>query len=117
MFILTKTQAREVIINCIKEHYKIVNDEYLDENATWNPIQHSVEGGYDLDPSTFSEEIAKMMIGSELDGEIVRIQVDSYEYLNKRTGELMMLSHSYAYRPKGSLELIGNTKVSNLETA
>jgi hypothetical protein len=68
-------------------------------------------------PSTFSEEIAKIMIGSELDGDIVRIQVDSYEYLNKRTGEIMTLTHSYAYKPKGAVELIGHTKVSNLESA
>ncbi|WP_276133511.1 hypothetical protein [Polluticoccus soli] len=62
-------------------------------------------------PATFPEDVAKMMIGQQLDGEIVRVQVDPYEYLNQRTGEVMMLTHSYAYRPKGAIELIGHTPV------
>lgn len=66
-------------------------------------------------PSTFSEDVAKMMIGSELDGDVVRVSVDPYEFQNTRTGELMTLTHSYAYRPAGALELIGHTQVNNLQ--
>lgn len=66
-------------------------------------------------PSTFSEEVAKMMIGSELNGDVVRVTVDPYEFQNTRTGEIMTLTHSYAYRPAGALELIGHTQVSNLQ--
>ena len=57
------------------------------------------------------------MIGETVEGEIVRISVEPYEYLNKNTGELMMLQHSYAYRPKGAVELIGETQVQELEAA
>ena len=68
-------------------------------------------------PSTFNEAIAKRMIGQEVEGDIVRITVNPYEYLNKQTGEIMILQHSYAYRPKGSVELIGQTEVNELEEA
>jgi len=68
-------------------------------------------------PSTFSEQIAKMMVGTEIEGEVIRIAVDPYEFVNPKTGELITLQHSYAYRPKGAVELIGHTKVNNLEMA
>jgi hypothetical protein len=58
-------------------------------------------------PSTFSADIAEKLIGSQLPGQIVRVNVDPYEYVNQRTGEVMQLQHSYAYRPEGSMELIG----------
>ncbi len=65
-------------------------------------------------PSTFSEDVAKMMIGQQIDGDVVRVQTDPYEYLNKRTGELMTLQHGYSYRPKGSIELIGESQVMEM---
>lgn len=68
-------------------------------------------------PSTFSENIAKMMLGSEIEGEVIRVEVDPYDFVNPRTGEVVILQHSYAYRPKGAVELIGHTKVNNLEMA
>ena len=68
-------------------------------------------------PSTFDANVAKAMIGQRIDGEIVRVIVEPYEYTNKRTGEIMRLQHSYAYRPEGSMELIGHAKVADLEMA
>jgi hypothetical protein len=68
-------------------------------------------------PSTFDEDIAKMMIGTQIDGEIVRVTVDPYEFVNPRTGEVMLLQHSYAYRPVGAVELIGHTQVRELAAA
>lgn len=68
-------------------------------------------------PSTFEENVAKMMIGQQLDGDIVRIATDPYEFINKRTGEVMKLQHSYSYQPKGSIELLGETRVHELEMA
>ena len=64
-------------------------------------------------PSTFDESIAKLMVGQQLDGDIVRVASDPYEFVNKRTGEVMQLSHSYSYRPKGSIDLIGETQVQD----
>lgn len=68
-------------------------------------------------PSTFDENIAQMMVGQEIEGEIVRVMVDPYEFTNPRTGELLTLTHSFAYRPKGSIELIGQTEVKDLQVA
>lgn len=68
-------------------------------------------------PSTLTEEVAKLMIGSQMEGDIVRTQVEPYQYVNPRTGELMTLTHSYAYRPKGSVELIGETHLNQMELA
>ena len=68
-------------------------------------------------PSTFDANIAKMMVGSQMDGDVIRVETDPYEFLNKRTGELIMLQHSYAYRPKGSMELVGHTHVQEIQMA
>jgi hypothetical protein len=68
-------------------------------------------------PSTFDANIAKMMIGTQMDGDILRIETDPYEFLNKRTGEIMTLQHSYAYRPKGSVELVGHSQVQDIQLA
>lgn len=68
-------------------------------------------------PSTFDANIAKMMIGTQMDGDVVRVETDPYEFLNKRTGELMTLQHSYAFRPKGSMELVGHSQVQEIQLA
>jgi hypothetical protein len=67
--------------------------------------------------STFDANVAKMMLGTQLDGDIVRVETDPYDYVNKRTGEVMSLQHSYSYRPKGSLELIGESRVQEIQMA
>lgn len=66
-------------------------------------------------PSTFDATIAKMMIGTQIEGEVVRVDSEPYEYLNKRTGEVLQLQHSYAYKPKGSIELIGHSKIQEIQ--
>lgn len=68
-------------------------------------------------PSTFDENIAKMMIGQQIEGDIVRVASDPYDFVNKQTGEVMTLQHSFAYRPKGAIEVIGETKVQDLQMA
>jgi hypothetical protein len=64
-------------------------------------------------PTTFDATVAKKMIGIQMDGEIVRIDCEPYNYVNKQTGEEMTLYHSYAYRPKGAFELIGATQLQD----
>ena len=44
-------------------------------------------------PSTFNETIAKGLIGSQMPGSIVRVQVDPYQFVNQRTGEVLTLQH------------------------
>lgn len=68
-------------------------------------------------PSTFNETVAQMMVGKEIEGNVVRVETSAYEYVNKRTGEVMVLQHSYAYRPSNSVELIGHTQVEELQDA
>lgn len=62
-------------------------------------------------PSTFDEEVAKMMIGSKIEGDIVRVPCDPYEYTVKRTGETISLAYTYSYQPAGSKELVGHGAV------
>jgi hypothetical protein len=66
-------------------------------------------------PSTFNEAIAQIMIGQQMQGDVVRVEADPYEFVNQRTGEVMILNHTYAYRPQGSQELIGHTRVEQLQ--
>jgi hypothetical protein len=68
-------------------------------------------------PSTFDEETAKLFVGSQLPGEIVKLECDAYEFVNKRTGELMMLNHTYAYQASENEVAVGNTRVTELEMA
>ncbi len=62
-------------------------------------------------PSTFNLEVATMMIGSSVEGSIVKVEVDPYEYVVPNTGEVVKLAHSYAYQPPGSMNLIGETPI------
>ena len=68
-------------------------------------------------PSTFDENIAKAMIGQRLEGDIVKVIVQPYDFINKKTGEVMKLQHSWAYRPKDSQDLVGHTRVQDLSMA
>lgn len=65
-------------------------------------------------PSTFKPEVANMMIGSSVEGSIVKVEVDPYEYVVPNTGEVVKLAHSYAYQPMGSMELQGEGKIQEL---
>ena len=68
-------------------------------------------------PSTFNEKVAEQMIGSKIEGDIVRVKSDPYEFADKKTGEIITLMHSWAYRPKGSFETIGTSRVEELVEA
>jgi hypothetical protein len=43
--------------------------------------------------------------------------VDPYNFVDKRTGAMIQLQHSYAYQPEGSTELIGAQQVEALQMA
>jgi len=63
-------------------------------------------------PFTGSIETAKMMIGQKIEGDIVRVICEQYEFVNPRTGEVMRLQHSYAYSQDSKQEnLIGHTRI------
>ena len=63
-------------------------------------------------PFTGSIETAKMMIGQKIEGDIVRVICEPYEFTNPRTGEVIQLQHSWAYQPNEKAEPIGITKMS-----
>jgi hypothetical protein len=60
-------------------------------------------------------DVAKLMIGQQIEGDIVRVESEPYEYTNKTTGEIITLAHTYAYRPKGSMELFGESRLEVVE--
>ena len=68
-------------------------------------------------PSTINETMAQQVIGTTMQGEVVRVSCDPYEFINKRTGEIMTLSHSYAYRPANAVELVGHSRVEEMQAA
>ena len=68
-------------------------------------------------PCTFDETIAKGLVGTQMKGDVVRVQVDAYDFVDKRSGEIIKLQHCYSYQPEGSIELIGQTQVNNLQMA
>jgi hypothetical protein len=68
-------------------------------------------------PFTGTMDVAKMLIGQKIEGEIVKVIVAPYDFVNQRTGEVMKLQHSFAYRPKDSQDLVGHTQVQELSMA
>lgn len=56
-------------------------------------------------PCTFDEATAAQLVGSQIPGEIVRVESDPYEFTTQ-TGEVMLLDYSYAYQASATSELI-----------
>lgn len=50
--------------------------------------------------STFTEEVAKSMIGQEIPGTIQKVACEPYEYTIKDTGEIITLEHRWEYFPE-----------------
>ena len=49
--------------------------------------------------STFDEETCKALLGTDMPGNITKIDSDPYEYTIRDTGEIIMLTHRYVYQP------------------
>lgn len=49
--------------------------------------------------STFDEATCKTLVGTKLPGKISRVQSDPYDYTVKETGEIITLTHRWAYSP------------------
>ncbi len=47
--------------------------------------------------TTFDEETAKSLIGTEFDGTIKKVQTEQYNYTIEETGEIIELSHRWEY--------------------
>jgi hypothetical protein len=48
-------------------------------------------------PATFDEVTCKALIGTQMQGQIIKEECDPYEYINKESGEVIMMSHRYVY--------------------
>lgn len=55
-------------------------------------------------PSTFDETTCKALIGTELPGEIQKVDCDLYDYTIKETGEIIQLDYRYEYCEEESQE-------------
>jgi hypothetical protein len=49
--------------------------------------------------STFDEATAKLLVGKQIEGSIVRVECAPYDYTVPDTGEIIQLAHSYEYVP------------------
>ena len=49
--------------------------------------------------STFDEETCKALIGTEMQGNVAKVECDPYEYIVRETGEIITLTHKYVYAP------------------
>ena len=48
-------------------------------------------------PTTFDEITCTALIGTQLDGDVKKVECDPYEYTIKETGEIMTMYHRYEY--------------------
>lgn len=67
--------------------------------------------------STFNEVTAKQLLGSQIQGEIVKQETEPYEWTNKETGEVLTLNYHWCYQPSPQAELIGSSKMLEMEIA
>lgn len=76
------------------------------------PIQSQQTGKFYLTaktcyiPSTFDEQTALSLIGTQLPGSVERVGCEPYEYTIKETGEVVTLTHTYEYVPVQSTQNI-----------
>lgn len=47
--------------------------------------------------ATFDEMTCKALIGTQMQGQIIKEECEPYEYVNKESGEVTMLSNRYVY--------------------
>jgi hypothetical protein len=48
-------------------------------------------------PATFDEATCKALIGTQMEGRIIKEECTPYEYVNKETGEITMLTSRYIF--------------------
>lgn len=50
-------------------------------------------------PSTFTENVCKGMIGTQMQGKVAKVSCEHYEYVIPETNEVIELSHRWEYKP------------------
>lgn len=51
-------------------------------------------------PSTFDEETCKSLIGTKMQGNVIKQEVEPYTHIVKETGEELILRHKWVYVPE-----------------
>lgn len=46
---------------------------------------------------TFNEPTCKSLIGTQLPGQIKKVEVEPYDYIDRETGEVIEMTHRYEY--------------------
>ncbi|OWP85310.1 hypothetical protein BWK59_00825 [Flavobacterium davisii] len=62
--------------------------------------------------STFDEDTCKALIGTEIEGNIVKVACEPYQYVVKETGELITLQHRFEF-VENNAQSIPNVQKSN----
>lgn len=66
-------------------------------------------------PTTFDENVAQQLVGTSLPGEIIKQEVEPYEFTNPSTGEVQTLDYTWTFRQEA--QAAGITTVSMLKAA
>lgn len=51
-------------------------------------------------PTTFNETTCQGLIGTQLEGSIIKVDSEPYEYVIEETGEEILLAHRWVYSPE-----------------
>ena len=64
--------------------------------------------------STFNEVTCQTLIGSEMNGNVVKKEVEPYTYVVKETGEELVLTHRWVYVPEDATRTKEDKAVNQL---
>jgi len=57
--VLTKDQAKEIIVKVLNDNFKVTDDNYLQITDDWNPIYYSVDT--ELDNKEFADKLVNLL--------------------------------------------------------
>jgi predicted methyltransferase len=57
--VLTKDQAKEIIVKVLNDNFKVTDDNYLQITDDWNPIYYSVDTN--LENDEFADELVNLL--------------------------------------------------------
>nr|WP_225585511.1 hypothetical protein [Flavobacterium sp. MDT1-60] len=66
--------------------------------------------------STFDEETCKALLGTDMPGNIRKMDSEPYEYTVRETGEIIMLTHRYVYQPEINNPIPTSSKGESFES-
>ncbi|MCH2488719.1 MAG: hypothetical protein MK211_01100 [Flavobacteriales bacterium] len=64
--------------------------------------------------TTFDKETCKSLVGTQMEGRIVKQEVEPYAYVVKETGEELVLTHRWVYTPEEAISSKEDDAVAQL---